>query len=166
VDSLDPILVGKQRYMNFTVNVTNNDFPGCAATSFNLGAGTPYPRPGWSLVLSQNSLVLEPNSTGQFVVTATSRENLQPGNYSLSVFVSDSKIFSGYALLIILLGGIVNHSGGNHTTLEVTCPNPRAVTKITAKAIVPYFSFGLQEGPVYLSWDGCVTPLWCCCPCT
>ena len=90
VDSLESIPVGQQRYMNFTVNVTNKDYPGCSSTNFNLGSLVPRPGPGWAMTLSTTNLNLEPNATGQFTVAVTTRENLPPGNYSLNVFVSES----------------------------------------------------------------------------
>ena len=62
-------------------------------------------------------------------------------------------------------GAIEKHKGTATATITSLCPEPRPVTNVIAKPISPFFSFGLQAGPVYIEWEGCTTPLWCCCPC-
>ena len=95
---------------------------------------------------------LAPNETRSATVFVDSRENIPVGvDYEVSISLRD--------------GFRVYHSSSVHTSLFVSCPPPRPVSHIVANPIIPFYSFGLQAGPVFLSWEACGYGLWCCCPC-
>jgi len=95
-------------------------------------------------------VTLDINETATVNFTVKTRENLSPGDFRITVGAGNS---------------ISIHGAANTTYLSVLCPEPRPVLNIQSKTIIPFYSFGLQAGPVYLSWDGCTHPMWCCCPC-
>jgi len=95
---------------------------------------------------------LSPNTTGSSIITVENRENIPVGiDYQISVSVGD--------------GNRISHFAVKQTNMFVQCPPPRPVSHIVANPIIPFYSFGLQAGPVFLSWEACGYGLWCCCPC-
>src|SRR5690554_2774592 len=145
---------GKPSTVVFLVNVTNNDVGGenCTTSDFSFGARAPSPTSGWRFYGNPVTIVdLGSGETDSSYITVISRENIEPGDYPIT--------------LSLQVGNRVFHSNSSRTTISVNCPTPRPVTNVVADVISPFFSFGLQAGPVFLSWDGCLSGLWCCCPC-
>jgi hypothetical protein len=153
--STDPppvIYPGSIRTMNFTIAVTNQDEGACQASNFQLRTSVPSPSNGW--VVTPNSVSFKNmslNETRIVELQVTTRENLPPGKYELNVGVDD-----GYQ---------ISHRQTNFMNVSVSCPQPRPVRNLKSTTFKPFFSFGLQAGPVFLEWEGCTFPQWCCCPC-
>lgn len=152
-DNLKPIPLGRPAHLVVNLNITNNDFGNCSASNFQLSSGLPSPGNGWSSQINPSYVTnLMNNHTSTSHVLIISRENILPGDYQILFQASD-----GYQQY---------HTEFTSISLSVTCPNPpRPASKLNAQTIVPFFSFGLQAGPVFLTWEACLTTLWCCCPC-
>jgi hypothetical protein len=146
------ISTGRSRTLTFPLKITNNDDPSNDCTEFYSSNSAHFQfSVNWG---SAPPIWLAPNETGFVNATITTGLNLQPANYTLRVSVSNSITGSGYQSRTVPF------------VVEVRCPPPRAVSRLAARAIVPFFSFGLQAGPVFVSWEACSYGLWCCCPCS
>jgi len=126
----------------------------CSSSSFAFGAGIiGSPPSGWVFYGSPPVISnLPAGETGNTTITVLSRENIPVDiDYIIQLGIGDGSRFY--------------HSADIQTSLYVKCPPPRPVSHIVATPIIPFYSFGLQAGPIFLSWDSCGYGLWCCCPC-
>lgn len=71
----------------YTASVTNTDWAGCAASTFNLANAVPV---GWSGSVSPSKLTLSPGQSGSATFSVTSATGATSGTYGLSVTTSDS----------------------------------------------------------------------------
>lgn len=143
---------GKISILHFNVSVLNRDTLYCSPSTFGLSTNLPQPEGGWSSVLNPPFVTLAPNKTSFQTWTLVTRENLPPGK-PMSVRLNT---YDGYQVF---------HNSRAELPFQIQCPKPRPVSNIVATSITPIYSFGLQAGPVFLTYEGCNSELWCCCPC-
>jgi hypothetical protein len=73
----------------YTVSLTNNDNPGCSASSFDLTVT--YLPSGWIGDLSTNLLSLVPGATGTAILSLTPANDSADHSHNLQVAVSDAR---------------------------------------------------------------------------
>jgi M6 family metalloprotease-like protein len=71
----------------YSVSVTNNDSPGCAASTINLASSEPS---GWSTSLSSSAVTLNPGQSASLSLGKGAPPNTLPGTYAVSLTASDA----------------------------------------------------------------------------
>jgi hypothetical protein len=101
--------------VTYTVSVTNNDDPACAAASFHLQAD---PSAGWEAVFTQPVLTLEPGASITTTLTVTSPAAAEDGFYPVAVAThgSDENLSASASITQVL---------ASDSALAVTVSTPR-----------------------------------------
>lgn len=142
------IIQGEEKNLIMPVSIINNDQEGCFPSSLKVKIINTHK---FINTTSNDDMIFElnPSESIDFNVLISISRYLEPGNYSIKVEISDKLEISHLREALI--------------PLEVQCPYPRPVHDIKIKEVKSRLGTSVR---VHLSWESCVVPLDCCCPCT